>query len=840
MHRLLLIESSPTLRRGMEKLLLRHSYDVVSVAAHESSLADIDRELSRGLSGVLIGWSTADSAACQAVLQRLDHADCRGLAVVVLRSDSNRLDNEHALTERAFTLVLGWENHAEVPRLTRALLARIARETRQRTPLDKGLKVLLVDDSRTSRVKYQRILKSHGYMVVTCDDAESALEVVKTERFDLAIVDYYMPGMNGAQLCHILRELPATRDIALAILTTSYEDELIRDCLEAGASECMFKTESNQLFLARVHSLATLRERELRLEGERLRLELILGSVGDGVYGVDREGHITFVNPAALRLLQWPDAAGLVGKSAHDQLHFADEHGRLIPPETCFLQQAYELGDSLSNWETVFWRADGHAMNVECTVRPQHRDGECVGAVVVFRDIAERKRFEAEMQWQLQHDHLTKLFNRQYFENALEQELQRLKRSTERSALLFIDLDRFKLINDSAGHAAGDALLTNIGHKLKSRARQSDLVARLSGDEFAVLLRNVDEGKVIALAEQFRTILDEMRFVYEGRSFEVSGSVGISRLSPHTATPAHAMNCADAACQIAKRKGRNRIHMFDAQDDTEVLATLEQSWSERLRRALVRGAFTLQFQPILDLRRPALYGYEVFIRLDDSNSRLAPCAFMPQAERFDLLPQVDTWVLDRIARMVAQSQPPAGVHLHVNVATASLLDAGYRARLTSLLRRGAFGPVHLCLEIRDDEGAGRLTALLQELRELTRMGVTLTLDGYGRGFGAVDQLRALPLAAVKLDGELVRSISQDEISEHLLRAMTELAHAMKLVVVAPLVEDADTLKRLRAAGADCAQGFALGSPTDSWREQDSEASEKSLAWKVPTGMAQLT
>lgn len=820
MHRLLLIESSPTLRRGMEKLLLRHSFDVVSVPAQESSLADIDREVSRSLAGVLIGWSTADSAACQAVLRRLDHADCRGLALVVLRSDSDRLDNEHTLTERTFTLVLGWERHAEVPRLTRGLLARIARETRQRTPSDMGLKVLLVDDSRTSRVKYQRLLKSHGYTVVPCDAAASALAVVKTERFDLAIVDYYMPGMNGAQLCHALRELPATRDLALAILTGSYEDGLISDCLEAGASECMFKTESNELFLARVHSMGTLRERELRLEGERLRLELILGSVGDGVYGVDPEGRITFVNPAALRLLRWPDAAGLVGRSAHGHIHYADERSRLIPPETCFLQQAYELGDSLSNWETVFWRADGHAISVECTVRPQHSDGECVGAVVVFRDIAERKRFEAELQWQLQHDHLTKLFNRQYFESALEQELQRLKRSAERSALLFIDLDRFKHINDSAGHATGDALLTNIGHKLKSRARQSDLVARLSGDEFAVLLRNVDEGKVVALAEQFRAILDEMRFVYEGRSFEVSGSVGISGLNRHTATPAHAMNCADAACQIAKRQGRNRIHMFDAQDDAEVLATLEQSWSERLRRALARGAFMLQFQPILDLRRPALYGYEVFIRLDDAKSRLAPCAFLPQAERFDLLPQVDAWVLDRIAKMAAQCQPPAGAHLHVNVATASLIDPGYRARLTSLLRRGAFGPVHLCLEIKDNDGAGRLTALLPELRDLTRLGLTLTLDGYGRGFGAIDQLRALPLAAVKLDGDLVQSTHQDELSEPLLRTMTELAHAMNLVVIAPLVEDADTLRRLRAAGADCAQGFALGSPTDTWREHD--------------------
>jgi diguanylate cyclase (GGDEF)-like protein/PAS domain S-box-containing protein len=756
----------------------------------------------------------------QSLIRRLGQADCQRVAVMLVHSDFEPLD-ESGIHDRPYGLALPWDRHAEAPRLARGLLAQVARETRRTASAGGGLKILLVDDSRTSRVTYQRLLKSHGYVVTACESAEAALEVVKgTERFDLAIVDYYMPGMNGAQLCHALRELPATRDLTLAILTGSYEDGLISDCLAAGASECMFKTESNELFLARVHSMATLRERELRLEGERMRLELILGSVGDGVYGVDREGRITFVNPAALRLLQWNDAEGVVGTLAHQKIHFADERGKPIPPDTCFLQQAYELGDSLSNWETVFWRADGHAFSVECTVRPQYRDGECVGAVVAFRDIAERKRFEAELQWQLHHDHLTKLYNRAYFENALEQELLRLKRSAERSALLFIDLDRFKHVNDTAGHAAGDALLTSIGQKLKSRSRQSDLVARLSGDEFAVLLRNVDEAHITSLAEQFRAILDESTFVYEGRSFEVSGSVGITRLNRHTLTPAHAMNCADAACQIAKRQGRNRIHMFDANEDADVLASLEQSWSERLRRALAAGNFSLQFQPILDLTRPVLYGYEVFLRLADAATPLAPCAFLPQAERFELMPALDTWVLDSLATLMSHRRPPHGARLHVNVAISSLMDPGYRARLASLLRRGVFAQGQLCLELKEEDGPNRLGTLLPELRELTRLGLTLVLDGYGRGFVSLDDLRRLPLGAVKFDGDIVQSLQGDELGEPLLKAMTELAHALNVVVIAPLVEDADTLRRLRTAGVDCAQGFALGSPAELWREHD--------------------
>jgi len=824
MHRLLLVESSPTLRRGMEKLLLRQGFNVLATPADEAALAALDQELARGLCAVIVGWSTTPAAIGQALAQRLHKADCRDVVLLVLAADPTQVDASLA-GERPFTRVLRLQRPSEVPSMVRGLLAQVAHESRPRAEAPHSLKVLLVDDSRTSRTKYQRLLRKHGYAVVSCEHAQSALAKVQTERFDLAVVDYFMPGMNGAELCRALRELPATRDLTLAVLTGSYEDGLISDCLEAGAMECMFKNESDELFIARVDSMARLREREQRLQDEGQRLELILASVGDGVYGVDRSGRITFVNPAALRLLQCTHEDELVGLQAHERIHHADERGRAIPAETCFLQQAYELGDSLSNWETVFWRADGELVNVECTVRPlfqnPHQDGECQGVVVAFRDIAERKRHEAETQWQLRHDHLTKLHNRRHFEYMLEQEIFRLRRSAEQSALLFIDLDRFKHINDSAGHAAGDALLVGIGHKLKARARQSDLVARLGGDEFAVLLRNVDDRSVVALAEQFRAILDETRFSHGGRAFDVSGSVGISHLNRHTLSPAYAMNCADAACHIAKRQGRNRIHMFDLGGDAGALAALQQSWSERLQRALAEDNFALQFQPILDLRRlptspQAVYGHEVFLRLDDVDTPLAPRAFLSQAERFELMPALDTWVLQQLGRQLAKQTAPAHSCFHLNVAAVSLLDDGYRTQLADLLRRGVFAPGQLCLELKETELSAQIALLLPVLADLAQLGVQLMLDEYGRGFGGLSSLRSLPLVAVKLDGSLVQALTGDPLGATVVRAMTDLAHAMNLVVIAPLVESAEALRQLRSAGVDCAQGFALGAPEDVW------------------------
>ncbi|HZE90335.1 MAG TPA: EAL domain-containing protein, partial [Rhizobacter sp.] len=796
----------------------------------------LDHELAQGLSAVVIGWVSEHWAARQAWLQRLNQADCRHVVLLVLVAEPGPVD-ACGFDVRPLTQVLLWQQHTEAPQRVRGLLAQLARDALERADPKVGLRILLVDDSRTSRTKYQRLLKRQGHAVVTCEHADAALAVVERESFDLAIIDYHMPGLNGAMLCRALRKLPATRELTLTILTGSYEEGVISDCLSAGAAECMFKAESDELFLARVQSMARLREREVRLDDERARLDSILASVGDGVYGVDRAGVVTFVNPAALRLLQFTDADELVGMPAHERIHFADEGGRPVASDVSFLQQAYELGDSLSDWQTVFWRADGQALVVECTVRPLHLDGRCEGAVVAFRDIAERKRIDAELQWQADHDHLTQLYNRQHFEDTLEQEIVRLKRSSERSALLFIDLDRFKQINDSAGHAAGDALLVNIGHKLKRRSRQSDMVARLGGDEFAVLLRNVDDIKVAELAEKYRSVLEEMRFVYKAREFDVSGSVGVVALDRHTLGPAKAMNCADAACQIAKRQGRNQVHHFDADDDAAAVTATGQSWVERLQQALATNAFALQFQPILELRslpagaavddtaaarlaaftsRAGIYGYEVLLRLDDAEARLPPRAFLPQAERFEMLPALDGWVLDHLATRLAE-KPPRGTRFHVNVATVSLLDAGYRARLAAMLDKGVFEPGQLCLELKESDAIRQLIPVQPALAELARRGLNLMLDEFGGGFDSLGLLRSLPFTAVKLDGKVIQSLTHDALSGPVVRAMTELAHAMNLVVIAPLVEDTQTLQRLHAAGADCAQGFALGESVDGWK-----------------------
>ncbi len=706
-------------------------------------------------------------------------------------------------------------------------------------------RLLLIESSPTLRHGLHEQLHAKGFEVrsaAACEEALSELESSGAPEFSAVLLGWSDACAPSRDALVARLQQPRFRHVGLLVLLCGparKEPDLPATRPLTMVSRLHDPCDAATLVPPLVHGLLAQAARETRLRDEHARLQQILSSMGDGVYAVDRAGCITFANPAAVRLLRFDRAEELVGRSAHERVHPADERGRRIPTETCFLQQAYELGDSLSDWETIFWRADGHPMCVECSVRPLQHDGECTGAVVTFRDIGERKRFDAEMQWQLHHDPLTKLSNRRHFEDTLQREVARLHRSAEQSALLFIDLDRFKQINDTAGHAAGDALLGSIGQRLRARSRQSDLVARLGGDEFAVLLRNVDDRKVRTLAEKFRSILDESSFAHGGREFDVSGSVGICTLDRRTVSPAHAMNCADAACRIAKRHGRNRVHRFDMDEDDDALAAMQQSWSTRLREALAHDRFALQFQPIFDLRHlpagacleqraPAnhcaasgsLHAHEVFLRLDDGASRQLPGAFLSQAERFNLLPAIDSWVVDRLAGWASPGGAASSARLHVNAAIASLLDADYRARLAALMREGPFAPGQLCLEIKQGDAAAQGPSIVPVLCELVDLGIGLVLDDYGRGFGALDHLRQIPLVSVKLDATLLPALQQDDFGVAMVRAMADLAHARHLTVIAPMVDDIATLAPLRAAGVDCVQGDALASTADQFWTAD--------------------
>lgn len=428
--------------------------------------------------------------------------------------------------------------------------------------LDGNIRILLVDDTRTARDVYTRLFTTNGYRIDTAESVKGGLKKLTESAFDIAIIDYFMPQENGDVLCRAIRRDARLAHIAPVILTATYSDEIIRLSLEAGASDCLFKDEPQELLLARIAAMVRSIRVRKTIDLERHHLAQILGSLSEGVYGVDKSKQVTFMNPAGLKILGYDREDEVRGRNPHELFHFAQIDGRPNPPETCFLMQAYELGDELLCWDSVFWTRDRRPLWVECNLVPMFMNGQHQGSVVAFRDITELREQIDKLNWQAYHDSLTCLPNRRYFTDTLDREFCRLKRSEESTGLLYIDLDEFKAINDVAGHAAGDLLLMEIGQLLSRRIRGADVLARLGGDEFGIILPNVKIDNILDVAEEFRALIANYSFNYRGRTFRVTGSIGASAMNKHSVSPEQVLSQADTASYAAKRRSDHQVQMY--------------------------------------------------------------------------------------------------------------------------------------------------------------------------------------------------------------------------------------------------------------------------------------
>ena len=830
---LLIIEASATLRHALQKMLKQRGYSVTSVASYEAGLQLVrNPALLHDYAAVIVGFPLHAPALADELLGLLRGEAHKELPVLIL-AHSAEAHSFDWVARRARSAFLLWDDYTECVDCLRKLIGAAPSTTAPNPAGD--IRILFVDDSVTVRAAFLRLLSEHGYAVEGASDMREALDKARAGQFDIAIVDYFMPGGNGDLLCRALRSDPATAGMAAAVITGAYLDEVIKDSLEAGAVECMFKNEPTELFLARVAAMSRSIRTRKSIEQERRRLAGILASVGDGVYGVDREGLVTFINPAARAILGFTPQAAIIGEPAHRLFHPFSEDGRPNSPDTCFLQQAYAAGDELQAWETVFWHVSGRPVPVECTVYPLKIDGRLEGSVVAFRDVTERRMFEKELTWQANHDPLTRLHNRYYFEGQLKYEVGRLRRSEETSALLYIDLDRFKYINDTAGHAAGDQLLMEIAAQLQTRLRESDLLARLGGDEFAVILRNIEPAAVRAAAEDFRDVLEQYDFVHGARTYKINASIGVALLNKTTASPDEALANADIACHIAKGRGRNQTHVYQPESDAKVAMTVELGWSVRLQDALKNDRFVLHYQPVVPLaparidrgteRRPVpepagagsgsgqAY-YEVLVRyLDPHGNVVPPAAFLPTAERFGMMPQVDLWVLTRaIEKLAALQAAGQVVSFTVNI-SGQTLDAGELVPLLKrLVRQHAVDPRLLILEITETSAIANLDAAKRLIEDLRSLGCRFALDDFGSGFSSFHHLKHLPVDFVKIDGQFVRGMVDNTADRAIVASINEIAHSFGKQTVAEYVENQDILDMLRQYGVDYVQGFHISRP----------------------------
>lgn len=427
-------------------------------------------------------------------------------------------------------------------------------------------------------------------------------------------------------------------------------------------------------------------------------------------------------------------------------------------------------------------------------------------------------RATARLIYQASHDALTGLINRREFEQRLERTLLTALQQGREHALCYMDLDQFKVINDSCGHAAGDELLRQLALLLKGNLRERDTLARLGGDEFALLLENCSIPDALEVADTFRAEVQRFRFKWGDRIFSVGMSVGMVAINAESGTAASLMSAADAACYVAKDRGRNQIHLYESRDSDLVRHRGEMQWVTRIQRALEEHRLRLSWQEIrrADGVEEPVRHVELLLRMiDEDGSEILPMAFIPAAERYSIMPAIDSWVIEetlRLCQRYLESKRERNCLFAVNLSGASLKDPAFRRMLlASLDENPAFGP-HLCFEITETAAIGNLAVVNEFIEAMRAFGCSFALDDFGSGLSSFTYLKNLNVDYLKIDGAFVRDIANNAIDRSMVEAIHRIGHQMNLRTVAEYVESDQILALLRQMGVDYVQGNGIHQP----------------------------
>lgn len=568
-------------------------------------------------------------------------------------------------------------------------------------------------------------------------------------------------------------------------------------------------------------SISDINEKKLadaQLFAEKERAIVTLASIGDAVITTDESGKVAFLNRTAEALTGWQNADAK-GMHLGGLLKIMDESVREEAADLIDVVLRSGQGVAMSN-DVLLVQRDGTEVSVDVSAAPiRNRSGEIDGIVVVFHDVSHEGHFAARLSYQASHDALTGLFNRNEFERRLNLALRSSTKYEQKHGLLYLDLDQFKIVNDTGGHAAGDELIRQISRLLQDRLRERDTLARLGGDEFGILLENCPPDQAMRAADEIRQAIREFRFSWSGNPFSVGCSIGVVTISEGGHTLAEVLRAADTACYVAKEKGRNRVHLY-SRDDVEVTFKQgEMEWVARIQKALEEGRFRLYAQEIASLHPAVGAGlhYEILLRmLDEQGNLIPPGKFIGAAERYGLMQAVDRWVVTAAFETYAQLSSNKRVRsietCSINLSGASIGDESF---LEFLQMQAAIAGVPynaFCFEITETVAVADVAKAADFIRRLGTLGCRFSLDDFGSGMSSFGYLKHLPVDYVKIDGGFVKDMLEDPIDRAMVESINHIGHVMGKKTVAEFVENVQTLEALRVIGVDYAQGHAVARP----------------------------
>jgi diguanylate cyclase (GGDEF)-like protein/PAS domain S-box-containing protein len=583
------------------------------------------------------------------------------------------------------------------------------------------------------------------------------------------------------------------------------------------SSEDKFDEQRNDEFgyLARFINQAIEQMRESKQDSIRAKefAEVTLESIGDGVATTDKHGIITFMNPVAEELCghSFDDAQF---KSLSEIMPLVDEKkGNAVahPIHACLKNnQSIDIDSNCA-----LLRNDGVKIPVATSAAPiTDNEGNVRGAVMVFHDVSEARSLQKELTYQASHDHLTGLYNRREFDCMLKQALHLAKRDNQEHALCYLDLDQFKVVNDTCGHAAGDELLKKLSDHIKKSLRKADIFARLGGDEFALLLLHCSISQATQVAENVQQLINEFRFNWEGKSFQVGVSIGLSALSTTASSATEILATADMACYAAKEDGRNRIHTYHPDDESLQRRRDEMTMVSAVRQALAEDRLVLFAQPIVSSEnKNNCTHYEILVRMKDTNGDfILPFRFLPSAERYQLMSSIDRWVVHHSLMYMLERKDRQDFSLAINLSGQSINEDSFLQFVIDEINKYGIDASRICFEITETAAVNNLNHAVEFIETLKKHHCKFALDDFGTGVSSFEYLKRLPVDYLKIDGAFVKQMDENNIDQAMVKAINEVADVMGMKTIAEFVENEAIYDLLNKIGVDFAQGYWISKP----------------------------
>jgi diguanylate cyclase (GGDEF)-like protein/PAS domain S-box-containing protein len=585
--------------------------------------------------------------------------------------------------------------------------------------------------------------------------------------------------------------------------------------VEAQSSMIEFHGRSAILTVAR--DVSHRKSLEVSLSRSKRQAQFTLESIGEGVITTGNDGRIDYMNLAAEALIgaSRDDAAGHKIGELFSLVDDSDRRPLGDPVDRCLsMRRRVNMGR-----HAVMVSHDGeHEHSVELSASPIRGPGDSIsGSVVVFHDVGELRGLTRKMSYQATHDPMTGLINRREFERRLDEAMDSAHSEEAIHMLFYMDLDRFKAVNDSCGHLAGDNMLREVAMVIKEQVRDSDFVGRLGGDEFGALLIGCPIEKARQIAMDICNAVSDYRFVWKDKIFNIGISIGLVEISHVSGTVQDVVSAADSACYVAKQEGRGKVHIYSARDEAVARERGDIQWLRELQTALHEGGFELAVQPIIAMTRGADSGpaIEILIRLPDGRGREADTAdFLRPAERYQLMPQIDRWVVNATLNAINSGELRLAGNRSgaINLSGQTIADEAFLGFVVEALDRSGVAPSSICFEVTEKAILANIQQAQRFIEVLHGIGCEFSLDDFGSGMGSFASLKHLPIDYLKIDGIYTRNLQTDEVNQEMVAAMIKLARTMQFRVVAEQVEFQEDFDWLRDIGVDFVQGHFVESP----------------------------